>query len=166
MLSYKKFTCKGTLRQVFIRFQRLETQSVMLVFRPSFVNCCPSNLLSGSSPPRPLPCVNIEWVYCVHIYCTVCKGWGIGVPGLRQINTGRKVPLQVIFYHLSFYDTWSHLDPMCPDFSPRFLKIQISSQIFLCPWLWEISVYFDGFCYWTLSYKNNSHNCIGVRHLS
>jgi hypothetical protein len=28
----KKFTCKGTLRQVFIRVYRLEIQSVMLVY--------------------------------------------------------------------------------------------------------------------------------------
>jgi hypothetical protein len=28
----KKLTCKGTLRQVFIRVYRLEVQSVMLVF--------------------------------------------------------------------------------------------------------------------------------------
>jgi hypothetical protein len=48
-----KFTCKGTSRQVFIRVYRLEIQSVMLVFRPSFLNCCPSNLLSGSPPPPP-----------------------------------------------------------------------------------------------------------------
>ncbi len=42
-------TCTGTLRLVFIRVYRLEIQSVMLVFWPSFVNCCPSNLLSGST---------------------------------------------------------------------------------------------------------------------
>jgi hypothetical protein len=44
----KKLICKGTLRQAFIRVYRLDMQSVMLVFfRPSFVSCCPSNLLSG-----------------------------------------------------------------------------------------------------------------------
>jgi hypothetical protein len=36
----KILTCKGTLRQVFLRVYRLEI--------PSFVNYCPSNLLSGS----------------------------------------------------------------------------------------------------------------------
>jgi hypothetical protein len=82
----KKFTCKGTLRQVFIRVYRLEIQSVMLVFfRPSFVNCCSSNLLSGST--MPLPCVN---KYTVYTY-TVCKG-GCGVLGLRHINSCREVP--------------------------------------------------------------------------
>jgi hypothetical protein len=50
----KILTCNGTLLQVFIRVYRLEIQSVMLrYFRPSFVNCCPPNLLSSSvlSPP-------------------------------------------------------------------------------------------------------------------
>jgi hypothetical protein len=35
MLSSKKLTCKGTLRNVFIRVYRLEIQSVMLVFSTS-----------------------------------------------------------------------------------------------------------------------------------
>jgi hypothetical protein len=30
----------------------------------------------------------------------MCKGWGYGVLGLRQINTCRKVHLQVIFLHV------------------------------------------------------------------
>ncbi len=47
----KKLTGKGTLRQVFIRLYRLLIQSVI-----SFVNCCPSNLLSGYSPPPPSLC--------------------------------------------------------------------------------------------------------------
>jgi hypothetical protein len=38
---------------VFKRFYRLESQSCWY-FRPSCVNYCPSNLLSGS-PPQPLP---------------------------------------------------------------------------------------------------------------
>ncbi len=41
MSSSKKLTCKGTLRQVFIRVYRLKVQSVMLIF--SFVNL-PSSL--------------------------------------------------------------------------------------------------------------------------
>jgi hypothetical protein len=58
------------------------------------VNCCPSNLLSGSTLPPPLPCVNKYTVY----KCTVCKKGGMyGALGLRQINTCRKVPSQVIF---------------------------------------------------------------------
>jgi hypothetical protein len=43
-------------------------------FRPSCVNCCPSNLLSGSTLPHlPLPCVK---KYPVYTY-TVCKGGGV-----------------------------------------------------------------------------------------
>jgi hypothetical protein len=58
-----KLTYKVALQQRFIRVYRLETQSVMLVqyFRPSFVNCCPSPLLSGSIPRSPLPCVKCVW---------------------------------------------------------------------------------------------------------
>jgi hypothetical protein len=62
-------------------------------FRPSFVNCCSVILLSGSTLPSPLPCVN---KYTVYTY-TVCNG-GYGVPCLRQINTCSKVPLQVHFF--------------------------------------------------------------------
>jgi hypothetical protein len=73
MLSAKKLT----LRQVFIRVYRLEIQSVMLVmyFRPSFVNSCPSNLSSGSPLPPPFP---VSILYAVYKY-TVCKGGGIGL---------------------------------------------------------------------------------------
>ncbi len=60
--------------------------------RPSFVKCCPSDLLSGSTlhPSTPYLC---EYV---------CGGGGYGVLGLRQINTCRKVPLQVNFYMTTF----------------------------------------------------------------
>jgi hypothetical protein len=51
-------------------------------FRPSFVNCCTSNL------PPPLPCVNM---YTVYMYSD-CKGVGGEDLGLIQINTCRKVP--------------------------------------------------------------------------
>ncbi len=61
-------------------------------FRPSFVNCCPSPLLSGST--LPLPCVN---KYTEYTY-SVCKGGRkYGVLRLRQLNTWRKVHLQVDF---------------------------------------------------------------------
>ncbi len=89
MSSSKKSACKGTLRQVFIRFIDWKYCHSCLYFRPSFVNCCPSSLLSGSILPRSsLPCVN---KYTVYKY-TVCRGGG--VLGLRQINTRRKVPIQ------------------------------------------------------------------------
>ncbi len=59
----KILTCKGTLQQVFIRVYWLEIQSVMLsYFRPSFVNCCPSNLLSSSVLPPPFPL----WISILH----------------------------------------------------------------------------------------------------
>jgi hypothetical protein len=92
MSSSKKLTCNGTLRQVFIRVYRLDSQTCWY-FRPSFVNCCPSNLLSGSTlPPSPLLCVN---KYTVYTY-TVRKEGGYGVLGLREINTCRKVSFESI----------------------------------------------------------------------
>ncbi len=83
----KKFTCKGTLRQVFIRVYRLELHfNYMLVFLTQLCELLTLqySLWFNSSPPHPhpLPCVNKY---------KVCKR------GLRQINTCRKVPLQVNF---------------------------------------------------------------------
>jgi uncharacterized membrane protein YhaH (DUF805 family) len=43
MSSFLKFTVKGTLRQVFNRFYRLEIHSLMLVFFIQLLNCCLSN---------------------------------------------------------------------------------------------------------------------------
>ncbi len=98
-MSSKKITCKRTSRQVFIRVYRLQIQSVMLAF--STQNCAllplkPSLLFD--SPPLPPFHVN---KYTLYTY-TVCEGWGYGVLGLRQINTCRKVPLQVNFF------SWRH----------------------------------------------------------
>jgi hypothetical protein len=92
MSSSKKMTCNGTLRHVFFRVYILEIQSCWY-FRPSFVNYCPSYLLSGSTLPLPLPCVNKYTVYTNIVQCVR----GYGVLGLRQTNTCRKVPSQVNF---------------------------------------------------------------------
>ncbi len=65
-------------------------------FRPSFLNCCPSNLLSGSTLPPPLPCVNKNTVYTY----TVCRGRGVSGSGshcLRQINNCKKSLYRSIF---------------------------------------------------------------------
>ncbi len=101
-------------------------------FRSSFVNYCPSNLLSGSPPP-PLPCVKVHyiqtvcgweggggcWVVLETIFwrsLTLCI-WPALEPrnfpyhpkqkprrgeGLRLINTSRKVTLQVKFFITTF----------------------------------------------------------------
>jgi hypothetical protein len=58
--SKKKLTCKGTLRQVFIRVYRLAIQSDMLVFSTQF--CELLRLLSGSTLSPPLPCVKVQYV--------------------------------------------------------------------------------------------------------
>jgi len=82
------------------RVYRRDTE-VVLVFSTAFINCCPSNLLSGATlPPSPLPCVNLYTVYTVYTY-TVCKG-GVGVLGGEgasdRKNTCRKVPLHASFF--------------------------------------------------------------------
>ncbi len=83
----KKLTCKGTLRQVFIRVYRLEIQYVMLIFfDPALWTVAP--LSFSLVPQSPFACVNKYTVYT----CTVCKGGGEhGVLGLRQINTCRSI---------------------------------------------------------------------------
>ncbi len=79
-LHLKKFTCKGTLRLVFLRVYRLEIQSVILViFYPALWTVAP------------FPCVN---KYTLYTY-TECKGGG-GVLVIKQMNnTCPKTPLQV-----------------------------------------------------------------------
>ncbi len=116
---------------VFNRVYRLEIQSVMLVgtvFRPSFVDYCPSNLLSCSPPPLfPKSKYSLYrqrvarrvwgggvWVVLETIFCrslTFCF-WRDSEPTkflfhqtkprkgdvLRHINTCHKVTLQVNFF--------------------------------------------------------------------
>ncbi len=90
MSSSKKFTWTGTLRQMLIRVYSLKIQSVMLVLycRPSFVNCCPYNLLYGSTLPPPFP----VWIIILYTRIPCARGGEYGVLGLRQINTFRKIP--------------------------------------------------------------------------
>ncbi len=87
MSPSKNLPCKGPLRQLFIRVNRLEIQSVMLVFSTQLVNSCPSLWFNSPQPPHPFPvCISI-----LYTCYTVCKEGG----GVRLINTCRKVPLQV-----------------------------------------------------------------------
>jgi hypothetical protein len=97
----KKLTCKRTWRQVFNRViiqeiaNFLRTFSHIGFFNPALLSVIPPvaplpfSLVQLSPIPPPLPCVNKY---------TVCKGGGwYRVLGLRQINSCRKVPLQVKF---------------------------------------------------------------------
>jgi hypothetical protein len=69
----KKLTCKRTLRLVFISIDWRDSQSCWY-FRPSYVNHCPSPLLSGSTLPSfPSPPSLCE----IYTY-TVCGGGGWG----------------------------------------------------------------------------------------
>jgi hypothetical protein len=67
MSSSKKVTCKGTLRQVFIRVYRLVIHSVMLVFSTQLRELLPLLTFSlvSSTPPPTIPCVNEYTVYTV-----------------------------------------------------------------------------------------------------
>jgi hypothetical protein len=82
----KKLTCKVTLRQVSIRVYRLDWY-----FRPSFVNCCPPNLLSGSA--LPFPEVN---KYIRHVY----KVWGGVLSHKREGASDRQTPAERSLYIL------------------------------------------------------------------
>jgi hypothetical protein len=89
----KKLACKGTSRQMFIRVCRLEIQSVMLVFSTQLCELLP---LWVNSPPLSV------WISILYTHIQCVRG-GYGVLGLRQINTCRKVPLQVNFVR------WRHI---------------------------------------------------------
>ncbi len=72
-----------------------DTVSHVGIYDPALWNCCPSNLLSGSTlHPPPLP-----WVK-KYTLCTACvEGGG---SGHKTDITCRKVHLQVTFYRLHF----------------------------------------------------------------
>ncbi len=92
----KNWPVKG-LRQVLIDWRYSQSY---WYFRPSFVNCCPFNILSGSTLP-PIPF--LEKVYCTVNTYTICKGGGVyRVLGISQVNTCRKAPLHVNFLR------WQH----------------------------------------------------------
>jgi hypothetical protein len=78
----KKFTC-GRCLSVFIDRRRY-SQSCWN-FRPSFVNCCPSNLLSGSTLPHPFSVSK----YPINIQCVAGRGvWSpVGDHILQEFNT-------------------------------------------------------------------------------
>ncbi len=105
-------------------------------FRPSFVNCCPSPLLSGSTfPPAPFP----VWISILYVQCTTYTvrkgGGGYGFPGLRQKNTCRKVSLQVNFFR------WQKIFAL-PSMSLIFLCVLLTPltvmmlHIFSVRWQW------------------------------
>ncbi len=68
------------MRQVFVRVYWLGIQSVILVFSTySFVNCCPSNLLSGSTLPPSPPTFPVS-KYSIYRQCVAGRGWGVLSP--------------------------------------------------------------------------------------
>ncbi len=94
---------------VFKRIYSLEIQPVMFVFSAPLVNYSPSNLLTGSPPPPPLP-VWIRIGLCIYSVCNWGgRGEGSGCveiiyrsntlyiwPHSEPRNTCRQVPLQIL----------------------------------------------------------------------
>ncbi len=93
MSPSKKLTCKGTLRQLFIRILDWRYSRYFL---PSFVNCCPPNLLSDLSLPPSL----YKYVCCTQIQFVRGRGvWGSGPQTDKHLPQS---PLKVNFF------TWPH----------------------------------------------------------
>jgi hypothetical protein len=80
------------------------------------VNCCPSNLLSGSTPPPHPPFPMRTSILYTRIQCA--GGVGYGVLGLRQINTCSRVPSHVNFsMSLNFSTTALFLENSVKNFT-------------------------------------------------
>ncbi len=74
----KKFTCKGTWRQVLIRVYRQETQSVMLdfwYFDPALWTIAPLTFSLIHLPPSPFPVS--KYMYTVYRQCVSGRRWGV-----------------------------------------------------------------------------------------
>jgi hypothetical protein len=123
MSSSKKLTCKGTLRQVFIRVYRVEIKLVMLahIFDPALWTVAPPTLpVVQLHPPPPRAKVQyiqgggrwwgcwvlLETIFCICFTLCIWPDSELTPPltktymrggGLGQINICRKVPLQVYF---------------------------------------------------------------------
>ncbi len=68
----KKLTCKGTLRQVFLRvYMDWRYSQSCWYFLPSFANCAPLTFSLVQLSPSPLPCVNRYNVYTYTVLYSV-----------------------------------------------------------------------------------------------
>ncbi len=74
LINYKDIIIKGRLSWCLIEFIDCRYSQSWRYFRPSFVNYCTSNLLSGSSPPPP-PTFPSRSTVCTD---NVWLGWGGG----------------------------------------------------------------------------------------
>ncbi len=95
----------------FLRVYRLEIKPVMLIFSTHLSEMLP--LLPSLCFNLPPSCVN---KYIVYTHSVCWGGGGYGVLCLRQINTCRKVPLQVNFFR------WRHF--ALPFMSLIFLRVK------------------------------------------
>jgi hypothetical protein len=120
-------TCKGTLSG-FIDWRYIQS---WWYFRPSFLNCFPSNLLSGStlSHPSPLSCVNKSTVYKKNNKSIQCVR-GYGVLGLRQITPAAKSIFRSIFemttFCIAFYESYlsTNVSVRFSTYTERCIKIK------------------------------------------
>ncbi len=116
MSSSKNFSVKGLCGRCSLEIIDWRDSQSCLCFRPSFVNYCPSNVLSDSPPPPPPPFCN--WLDSEptklpdHPKQKSRRGGG-----LKQINTCRKGPLQVDCFR------WRHFALL--SISLIFLRIKI-----------------------------------------
>jgi hypothetical protein len=152
---------------VFIRVYRLEIYQSCWYFRPSFVNCCSSNLLSAStSPPPPF----LMWIIIlfVRILYTVTKGRGGGVWGSGP-QTDKHLPQSPFTGH---FFRWRHC--ALPSMSLIFLRgtasqnsdddLSCDSSIILTPystketWRYTYCRYTVSNCIILLYISNAQHN--------
>ncbi len=79
LINYKNTKTKCRIYWGLIEFIDWRYSHSCWHFRPSFVNCCPSNLLSSSpfTSPPPLPCVKVQYIQ------TVCGWEGVGGGGVE-----------------------------------------------------------------------------------
>jgi hypothetical protein len=76
LINYKDTKTKCRLYRCFIEFIDWRYSQSCWYFRPSFLNYCPSNLLSGSPPP-PLPLPKVKVQYIQFRQCVAGRGWGV-----------------------------------------------------------------------------------------
>ncbi len=87
----KKLTVKVLCGRCLLEFVDWRYSQSCWYFRPSFVNYCPSNLLSGSLPPPLHPCVKVQCIKTVSGWEGVGAGvWVLSPVGehvLQEFNT-------------------------------------------------------------------------------
>ncbi len=99
LINFKDTRTKCRLNWWLIEFIDWWYSQSCWYFRPSFVNCCPSNLLSGSHPPTSSQSQSTS----IYRQCVAGTGWGVlswvGDHILQEINTLYLTRLSKICLH-------------------------------------------------------------------